>query len=442
MKLGAHFPQPAPYVPSEEFAIRITGIGGTRLVTVARIIADAAHLARLRVRTLVQTVFGPDATYAWRLHPPPLHQLGRRRKIALDRWATPLFVTLRGGRRLRGTAFDPFGRFAVRRVERRLAGEYTTVVEEVVAGLHGGSPRARGRDCGAASQRAWLRTRQAGHDRSLRRASPRAAGRVRDDDCGGRRMTTAQGVLAGRVALVTGGASGIGRATAELFAEQGAAVVVADVNEAGEETVAAVTEAGGQATFVRGDVSVETDVEAMVEVAESVYGGLDAAFNNAGIGVPLEPFEELDSDRWARVLAVNLGGVCLCMKHELAVMVPRGRGTIVNTSSVAGLVGTPQSAPYTAAKHGVVGLTRTAALEHGRNGIRVNAIAPGFTRTPMVKELFENPSSEIEQLLALSPLGRVAEPSEIAEAALWLTSPASSFVTGHVLVVDGGFTAQ
>jgi hypothetical protein len=139
MKLGAHFPQPAAYVPSEEFAIRITGIGGTRLVTVARIVADAAHLARLRVRALVQTVFGPDATYAWRLHPPLLHQLGRRRKIALDRWATPLFVTLRGGRRLRGTAFDPFGRFAVRRVERRLAGEYTTVVEEVVPGLHGGS---------------------------------------------------------------------------------------------------------------------------------------------------------------------------------------------------------------------------------------------------------------------------------------------------------------
>ncbi len=139
MKLGAHFPQPAPYVPSEEFAIRITGIGGTRLVTVARIVANAAHLTGLRARTLVQTVFGPDATYAWHLHPRLLHQLGRRRKIPLGRWATPLFVTLRGGRRLRGTAFDPFGRFAVRRVERRLAGEYTTVVEDLVAGLHGGS---------------------------------------------------------------------------------------------------------------------------------------------------------------------------------------------------------------------------------------------------------------------------------------------------------------
>ena len=149
-------------------------------------------------------------------------------------------------------------------------------------------------------------------------------------------MTTAQGVLAGRVALVTGAASGIGRAAAELFAEQGAAVVVADLNSTGEETVAAITEAGGQATFVRGDVSVEADVEAMVGSPNRLYGGLDAAFNNAGIGVPLEPFEELDSDRWDALLAVNLGGVWLCMKHELAVMVPIGRGTIVNTPSVAG----------------------------------------------------------------------------------------------------------
>ena len=249
-------------------------------------------------------------------------------------------------------------------------------------------------------------------------------------------------MLAGRVALVTGGASGIGRATAELFAEQGAAVVVADVNEAGEETVGAVTEAGGQATFVRGDVSVETDVEAMVEVAESVYGGLDAAFNNAGIGVPLEAFEALDSDRWARVLAVNLGGVCLVHEARAGRDGPQRAGDDRQHVVRRGAGRYAAVGAYTAAKHGVVGLTRTAALEHGRNGIRVNAIAPGFTRTPMVKELFEEPGIEIEQLLALSPLGRVAEPSEIAEAALWLTSPASSFVTGHVLVVDGGFTAQ
>ena len=153
------------------------------------------------------------------------------------------------------------------------------------------------------------------------------------------------------------------------------------------------------------------------------------------------------------MIAVDLRGVCLCMKHELAVMVPRGRGTIVNTSSVAGLVGTPQSAPYTAAKHGVVGLTRTAALEHGRNGIRVNAIAPGFTRSGDAAGLLEKlgPGAEqivaqmvaaVEQMAAAYPIGRMAEPREMAEAALWLTSPASSFVTGHVLVVDGGFTAQ
>lgn len=270
-------------------------------------------------------------------------------------------------------------------------------------------------------------------------------------------VTAERGVLADRVALVTGAASGIGRAAAELFAEQGAAVVVADVNEAGEKTVDAITEAGGRATFVQGDVSLEADVEAMVQAAESVYGGLDAAFNNAGItDLSMTPFEELPSDDWDRMLAVDLRGVWLCMKHELAVMVPRGRGTIVNTSSVAGLVGTARSAAYTAAKHGVIGLTRTGAVEHGRHGIRVNAIAPGFTRTgnpqDMLDELgmgaeqmaaaLKQMAAAVEKMTAAYPLGRMAEPREMAEAALWLTSPASSFVTGHVLVVDGGFTAQ
>lgn len=263
-----------------------------------------------------------------------------------------------------------------------------------------------------------------------------------------------QGVLAGRVALVTGGASGIGRAAAELFAEQGAAVVVADVNDAGEETVATIAAAGGKATFVRGDVSVEADVEAMVRAAESIYGGLDAAFNNAGItDFHPPPFEELSSDSFDRMIAVDLRGVWLCMKHELAVMVPRGRGTIVNTSSVAGLTGTPRSAPYTAAKHGVIGLTRAGAVEHGRHGIRVNAIAPGFTRSGNPEDLLSKMGPDaapmvarmvaaVEQMAAAYPLGRMAEPREMAEAALWLTSSASSFVTGHVLVVDGGFTAQ
>ena len=267
-------------------------------------------------------------------------------------------------------------------------------------------------------------------------------------------MTAAQGVLAGRVALVTGGASGIGRAAAQLFAEQGAAVVVADLSDAGAETAAMIKAAGGDATFIQGDVSVETDVQAMVQAAERVYGGLDAAFNNAGItDFSPPPFEEQSSDSFDRVIAVDLRGVWLCMKHELAVMAPRGRGTIVNTSSVAGLTGTPRSAPYTAAKHGVIGLTRAGAVEHGRNGIRVNAIAPGFTRSGHAEDLLSKMGPDaapmvaqmvaaVEQMAAAYPLGRMAEPREMAEAALWLTSPASSFVTGHVLVVDGGFTAQ
>jgi NAD(P)-dependent dehydrogenase (short-subunit alcohol dehydrogenase family) len=264
-----------------------------------------------------------------------------------------------------------------------------------------------------------------------------------------------QDVLAGRVALVTGAASGIGRAAAELFAVQGAAVVVADVDEAGgAKTVATIAAAGGRASFVRCDVSVEADVKAAVQTAESVYGGLDAAFNNAGItDLHPPPFEELSSEGFDRMIAVDLRGVWLCMKHELAVMVPRRRGTIVNTSSVAGLTGTPRSAPYTAAKHGVIGLTRAGAVEHGCHGIRVNAIAPGFTRSGSAEDLLAKLGPDamqmvaqmvaaVEKMAAAYPLGRMAEPREMAEAALWLTSPASSFVTGHVLVVDGGFTAQ
>ena len=256
-------------------------------------------------------------------------------------------------------------------------------------------------------------------------------------------MTAAGGVLANRIALVTGAASGIGRAAAELFAEQGAAVVVSDLDPAGEETVAAITKAGGRATFVQADISVEAEVEALVQGVESQYGALDAAFNNAGIpGLPMLPFEDLDIDSWERMNSINLRGVWLCMKHEFAVMVPRRRGTIVNTASAAGLVGTAKAAAYTAAKHGVIGLTRAGAVEHGPNGIRVNAIAPGLTRTGMVAPLFDIPEFNIEAAVAGVPLGRLAEPREMAEAALWLTSSSSSFVTGHVLVADGGFTAQ
>ncbi|MGW0705857.1 SDR family NAD(P)-dependent oxidoreductase [Streptomyces sp. NPDC002643] len=251
---------------------------------------------------------------------------------------------------------------------------------------------------------------------------------------------TAHG-MEGSVVLVTGAGSGIGRAAAGLFAERGAAVVAADRSESGAGTAAAITAAGGRAVFVQADVSVEKEVENMVAAAVDTYGALDAAFNNAGIAPPVAPIERLSSESWELSEAVNLRGVWLCMKHELAVMARQGHGAIVNTSSVAGLVGNPGGgAAYSAFKHGVVGLTRSAAAEHGRHGIRVNAIAPGLTRTGMLRHLEQHEHLDAEGAAATTPLGRVAQPREVAEAAYWLASPRSSFVTGHVLAVDGGET--
>lgn len=241
--------------------------------------------------------------------------------------------------------------------------------------------------------------------------------------------------------LVTGGGSGIGRAAAVLFAESGATVVVADIAEQdGEAAVSDIVSAGGAATFVRADVSVEADVENLVRAAERTYGQLDIGFNNAGVALASGVMtEQLDTDTWDRSAEVNLRGTWLCMKYELGVMRPRLRGAIVNTSSVAGLGGLRGGAAYSAAKHGVVGLTRSAAAEYGPHGIRVNAIAPGMTRTAMTRGFIDN--ERVTALVSSTPLRRVAEPREIAQAALWLASPMASFVTGHVLAVDGGETA-
>ena len=248
------------------------------------------------------------------------------------------------------------------------------------------------------------------------------------------------GALEGKVALVTGAAMGIGESSARIFAREGAAVVVADVDEAGgRATVATIEAAGGRAAFVRADVSVQSDVEAMVRFAVDTFGGLDCAHNNAGIAAPMAPLAEYPDAGWDRTLAVMLTGVYYCMKAEIPRMLERGGGAIVNTASGVGLVAYAHQAAYTASKHGVIGLTKVAALDYGAQGIRVNAICPGTARTPMVDTAIRYDPSIDAHLKALHPIGRIAEASEIAEAAVWLCTPAASFVLGVALPVDGGY---
>ena len=253
------------------------------------------------------------------------------------------------------------------------------------------------------------------------------------------------GILEGKIALVTGGGSGIGSATSLTFAREGAKVVVADVNaDGGEGTVTQIKVAGGDAFFVHADVSRASDVEAMVKTAVQMFGRLDCAFNNAGIagggadGPRLT--HEYAEDTWDRVVSINLKGVWLCMKYEIAQMLEQGGGAVVNTASVAGLVGLRNATAYVAAKHGVVGLTRTAALEYAQQGIRVNAVCPGYIDTPMTEALRSDPE-RLASVIEREPIGRVGTPQEIAESVVWLCSDASSFVTGHAMAVDGGYVA-
>jgi len=254
--------------------------------------------------------------------------------------------------------------------------------------------------------------------------------------------------LTDKIALVTGSGSGIGRQTALIMAREGAAVVVSDVNEdGGYDTVDLITAAGGEAHFIRADVSEEKEIAALIDGTIEKYGRLDCAHNNAGIGGPLVPLADYPTDGFDRILAVNLRGVFLSMRYELAHMLPRGTGSIVNTASTFGLVAFPHAAGYVATKHAVIGLTKAGAIENAAAGVRINAVCPGAILTPMVEEQAETlspgaPEAVFAQLNTLAPIGRLGKPQEIGEAVAWLSSDAASFVTGTAMVVDGGWTAQ
>ena len=246
------------------------------------------------------------------------------------------------------------------------------------------------------------------------------------------------GQFEGKVALVTGAGSGIGRASAITFAHEGAQMVVADIaTECAEETVRLIEAAGGEATFAQADVSVGADTADLVAHAVRTYGRLDYAHNNAGVLGQRAKTADCSEEEWDRIIGINLKGVWLCMRNEIPRMLESGGGAIVNTASVSGVVGVRSFPAYVASKHGVAGLTKAAALDYARAGIRVNAVCPGFIDTPLVG--FTAGDDKRAEML---PMGRLGTPQEVAEAVVWLCSDAASYVTGHTMLVDGGMTAE
>lgn len=248
-------------------------------------------------------------------------------------------------------------------------------------------------------------------------------------------------LLENKVALVTGAGSGIGKAIALLYAQKGAKLVLSDIDEkGGNETVSEITAQGGQAIFVKADSSLPADNENIVNQALQHYGALHLAVNNAGIGGPVQPTGEYPIDGWNKVIAINLSGVFYGMRYQIPALLKSGGGSIVNIASILGKVGTKGSPAYVAAKHGVVGLTETAALEYADKNIRVNSIGPGYIVTPLLTKTLDD--STMNALVGLHPMGRLGQAQEVAELALWLNSDKASFVTGSYYNVDGGYLAQ
>ena len=255
------------------------------------------------------------------------------------------------------------------------------------------------------------------------------------------------GIVSGKVALVTGAAAGIGRATALAFAEEGAKVMVSDIDEAGgEETVRLIGEAGGEAAFMPADVSAPEDVTALIAATVERFGRIDCACNNAGIEGRVAPLAEQSLDDYEKVLAINLRGTFLCLQAEIRQMLKQGGGAIVNLASVAGLIGFPGLSPYTASKHAVNGLTKNAALEYGKQGIRVNSVCPAGIETRMLDSLADQSTggtrSAHEMMDPLHPIGRIGRSEEVAQMIVWLCSDRASFVTGAIMPIDGGYVAQ